>query len=157
MDYSDKARLLFLIRTAKKELENLTYSQNRVFKQPFTIKKAQSLETDQQLAEKVEAFVSRFCRFQDMLGDKLLPHWLKLLGEINGSMIDNLDKAEKFNVLASTDDWLAYRQLRNQMIHEYIEDMTVFTQAIQSANTIVPILEAVLLNVLKDIEKRKWL
>ena len=44
--------------------------------------------------ERVEAFVSRFGRLQDTLGDKLLPLYLQALGERRGATIDNLDRAE---------------------------------------------------------------
>ncbi len=80
---------------------------------------------------------------QDTLGDKLLPVWLKLLGEPLGAVVDNLDKAEKLGILTSADDWLEYRQLRNQMVHEYIEDMTILAQALQTANQKVAFFEAV--------------
>jgi len=38
---------------------------------------AQDLENNIELAERVEAFVARFGRLQDTLGDKLLPTLLK--------------------------------------------------------------------------------
>ena len=40
---------------------------------------------------KVEAFVSRFCRLQDTLGDKLLPALLKALGEPDRALLINLE------------------------------------------------------------------
>jgi len=150
-------RLAFLMRVVKKELKYLNYSQSQVFDQPFTSQRASLLERDPVLAEKVEAFTSRFCRLQDTLGDKLIPVWLTLLGEPLGAVIDNLDKAEKLGILPSADDWLEYRQLRNQMVHEYIEDMTILAQALQAANQKVTFFEDVAKRLWADIEKRGWI
>jgi class 3 adenylate cyclase len=47
------------------------------------------------------AFVSRFGRLQDTVGDKLLPALLSALAEPVGPAIDNLDKAEKLGLLES--------------------------------------------------------
>jgi len=127
-------RLAFLQRVVTKEIKHLNYSSMQVFKEPLTIERVASLATDEDLAEKVEAFTSRFSRLQDTVGDKLLPAWLNALGEQTGAAIDNLDKAEKLGVLASADQWLEIRQLRNQMIHEYIEAIEVLTNALQAAH-----------------------
>ena len=126
-------RLDFLQRVVTKEIKHLEYSSMQVFKEPLTVDRVASLTTDEDLAEKVEAFTSRFSRLQDTVGDKLLPVWLSALGEQTGAVIDNLDKAEKLGVLASADLWLEIRQLRNQMIHEYIESIEVLTNALQTA------------------------
>jgi len=102
-------RLAFLQRVVTKEIKHLNYSSMQVFKEPLTIERVASLATDEDLAEKVEAFTSRFSRLQDTVGDKLLPAWLNALGEQTGAAIDNLDKAEKLGVLASADQWLEIR------------------------------------------------
>jgi hypothetical protein len=94
---------------------------------------AKQLNSNQELAEQLEAFVSRFCRLQDTLGDKLLPAWLDILEEKTNIAIENLDKAEKIGVLPSVELWLELRQLRNQMIHEYIEDVNLLVDALQTA------------------------
>ena len=126
-------RLRFLCRVVKKEIHHLNYSADKVFKETFTEERAKQLAIDENLAEQVEAFTSRFCRLQDTIGDKLLPAWLEALGEKKSVAIDNLDKVEKIGVLPSTEQWLEIRQLRNQMIHEYIEDLTVLADALQAA------------------------
>jgi len=128
-----RERLNFLVRVVTKEIRHLEYSTAQVFRIPFTPERAALLTTDQILAEKVEAFVSRFCRLQDTLGDKLLPVWLQCLEEKTGAVIDNLDRAEKLGVLASADKWLEIRQLRNQMIHEYIDSPLILSNAIGEA------------------------
>lgn len=79
---------------------------------------------------------------EDTVGDKLLPALLAALAEEVGPAIDNLDKAEKFGFIVSADGWMEMRRLRNQMVHEYIEDLTVLTNALASGHVFVPALVA---------------
>jgi len=59
-----------------KEIKHLNYSSLQVFKEPLTIKRVASLSTDEDMAEKVEAFTSRFSQLQNTVVDKRLPTWL---------------------------------------------------------------------------------
>ena len=63
-------RLRFLVRVADKEARHLTETTERLFDTPFTTERAESLATNPDIAERVDAFVSRFGRLQDTLGDK---------------------------------------------------------------------------------------
>ena len=110
---------------------------------------------DEALAEQLEAFTSRFCRLQDTVADKLLPAWLNALGEKTTVAIDNLDKAEKIGVLPSVLTWLEIRQLRNQMIHEYIEDLTILVDALKFSYTHLYFIIAVAEAILGNLENRE--
>ena len=147
-------RLIFLSRVVKKEINHLNFSADRVFKDTFNEERAKRLANDEDLAEQVEAFTSRFCRLQDTIGDKLLPAWLDALGEKTSVAIDNLDKAENIGVLPSVEQWLELRQLRNQMIHEYIEDLTILAGALQSAYIHLGFIVNVGESIIKDLENR---
>ena len=149
-------RLRFLGRVVQRERQHLQTTDERVFSEPFTPARAGALADNIDEAERVEAFVSRFGRLQDTLGDKLLPLYLQALGERLGAAIDNLDRAEKLDVIPSSDDWLAMRKLRNQMVHEYIEDMATLADALQAGHEFVPTLSAVVENMLTDMRARGW-
>jgi hypothetical protein len=88
-------RLQFLSRVVRKECKHLTTTDFRLFSGGFGLEEVARLENDADLAERVEAFVGRFCRLQDTLGDKFLPLLLTLLGERTSAVIDNLDRAER--------------------------------------------------------------
>jgi class 3 adenylate cyclase len=150
-------RLRFLARVVERERTHLLATDQRIFAMPFSMERAQKLDTDVELAERVEAFVARFSRLQDTLGDKLLPALLRALGEPLGAVIDNLDRAERLGWLASADEWLFVRQLRNQMIHEYIEDPAILVSALQSGHERVPMLVSASAALLREIVKRGWL
>ena len=129
-----QSRLAFLIRVVDKEVRHLDYADHQAFASPLTLETVQALEDNPELALKLEAFTSRFCRLQDTLGDKLLPALLKALGESDAALLINLDRAEKYGWLASADEWINLRQLRNKMIHEYIEDAEVLRSSLNIAH-----------------------
>ncbi|MFZ2124945.1 MAG: hypothetical protein WA012_15690 [Rhodoferax sp.] len=139
---SQTARLEFLARVTDKECQHLLDTDTRLFGKLFTIEEAKKIEMDPILAERLDAFVSRFGRLQDTVGDKLLPSLLTALAEKTGPAIDNLDRAEKLGLIESSDGWLEMRRLRNQMVHEYIEDLVVLTSALRSGHAFVSTLVA---------------
>ncbi|SFU97141.1 hypothetical protein [Halomonas korlensis] len=136
-----RERLKFLCRVVDKEVKHLDYASRRVFGGPLSYEDVEKLDAAPELAMRIEAFVSRFCRLQDTLGDKLLPELLKALGEPYSAFIINLDKAEKYGWLESAEQWVALRQLRNQMIHEYIEDSQTLFDALTTANANLDVLK----------------
>jgi len=90
------------------------------------------------------------------VGGKLLPELLDAMGENVSSMIDNLDRAERLGLLRSADDWMAVRNLRNQMVHEYMEDLTVLADALQEGHGFVAQLTSAADNMIAEIVKRGW-
>lgn len=134
MTNNHQERFVFLNRVVNKEIQHLRFSATRVFDQALDVERAATLANDEAFAERVEAFASRFCRLQDTVGDKLLPLWLQALGEKRGAVVDNLDKAEKLGMLETADRWLAIRQTRNQMFHEYIEPAQVLADELNAAH-----------------------
>lgn len=147
-------RLLFLSRVVQKEAAYLRDTDQRLFAEPFSPERIALLADKPELAERVEAFVSRFGRLQDTLGDKLLPVLLAALGEIPGAAIDNLDRAEKLGWIDSEDAWLAMRKLRNLMVHEYVEDPVVLASALHSGHAFVPALVDSVERISSEIVRR---
>lgn len=142
IDPTQEERLLFFLRIVGKELIYLQQTNSVLFAQPFTVERASQLEQNQALAEQVDAFVGRYGRLLDTLGDKFLPRLLEALGEQPRVLIDNLDKAEKLGWIESADRWMSARHLRNKMIYEYIEDHQEFVRALTEGHDFVPLLAA---------------
>lgn len=134
------ARLTFLARVTDKESRHLQDTDARLFAAPFTPASVSQISADPLLAERLDAFVARFSRLQDTLGDKLLPALLDAVGETPGTAMDNLDRAERFGWIISADRWMAMRRLRNQMVHEYIEDPVVLADALNTGHEFVTVL-----------------
>jgi len=114
-------RFLVTLDVVSREAKHLNYSYSRLYS-TGNIDQAwvKRLETDPELAERLEAFVSRFGRMQDTIADKLIPRWLLALAETPGSQIETLNKAEKLGVVESVEQWLRARKLRNVLVHEYM-------------------------------------
>ncbi|VAW47323.1 hypothetical protein MNBD_GAMMA04-548 [hydrothermal vent metagenome] len=148
-----KDRLNFLIRITLKEIKHLEYSSSQVFNETITSKNIGSLIEDPDFSESLEAFSGRFCRLQDMIGDKLLPAWLLATGELPKTVMDNLMKAEKLEMISSADEWVAIRLLRNQMVHEYIELMDVLADALNRAHQYEPKLKQFAYLLISDLKK----
>ncbi len=154
LDNGSKQRLAFLVRVVEREARHLAVTTERLFDRPFGLERAARLEEDIALAERVDAFVSRFGRLQDTLGDKLIPALLTILGERPGAAIDNLDRAERLGWIPSADRWMEIRRYRNQMIHEYIEDPVVLVDALEAGKAFVATLLSAVSAIEKEIEAR---
>jgi len=98
-------------------------------------------------AEKVEAFVSRFGRLQDQLGEKLIPRFAALLGETPKSMLDVLAYAEKMQWIENAAEFIGARKLRNLLVHEYMSDVELFLQALLAAREAATMLFATLTSI----------
>lgn len=157
LDARDLERLAFLVRVVNGERRNLKATDERLFAEPFTAQKAGLLEEDSELAERVDAFVARFSRLQDTLGDKLLPALLAAVGEERRTLVDRLDVAEKLGWIESSEEWMAIRKLRNRMVHEYIEDAEVLALALQTGHARVLTLLNAADRMLAEVRERDWL
>ena len=135
-------KLRFLAETVCAEAAHLQTTDGRLFATPMTPERAGSLRTDIDLAERTDAFVARFGRLQDTLGDKLLPVLLDWLAEPVAAAIDNLNRAERLGWIGSVEVWIEVRRLRNRMIHEYVRDPAELASALTAAHAAVPLLTA---------------
>lgn len=138
------------LEIAEREARALEASWQGLNKIELDVQQLDQLAPDATLAISVEAFAARFGRLQDHLGEKLIPRLLLLLGEATGPLLDNLNRAERLGILENALDWLAWRKLRNRLVHEYFQEAALFAQAIQQALSATP----VLLNLLKTIRQR---
>lgn len=121
-------RFRWTLDIVRKESEQLKYSWHQLFvaRDATRVAWVAALNERPDEAVELEAFVSRFSRMQDNMADKLIPRWLACLAERPASQIENLNKSERLGVLESTERWLIARKLRNQLVHEYMNDPEVF-------------------------------
>lgn len=125
---------LLALNLAKKEAAHLAYTHRTLFAQPIDLKWVRNLAQRDDLAEKIDAFVSRFGRLQDHIGEKLIPRFAALLGGTPKSLLDNLANAEKAGWLESAESFVSARKLRNLLVHEYMSEAELFLEALQAAD-----------------------
>jgi hypothetical protein len=109
-----------LLEIIDKEVIYFQQSKIRVIHSNIDIEWIEALDQNPEHSEMLDAFVARFSRLQETIGDKLLPAILKLNLESVGSQLDNLFRAEKLGWIDSADQWIELRGLRNSLVHEYM-------------------------------------
>ena len=122
-----------LIRVTAKEARYLERTADRLRARNIDLSWVESLENSDEHSEMLDAFVSRYGRLQDTLGDKLLPAMLRAGLEKAGSQLDNLLRAEKLGWIESTQVWIELRELRNRLVHEYMESADDLLDALHQA------------------------
>lgn len=147
-------RFLQTLSTVYKEGRHLLYSHERLASHEIDTGWVTRLEQDPTAAIELDAFVARFGRMQDTIGEKLLPRWLQLLAETPGSQIDVLNRAERLGVLEDAGEWIRIRRMPNLLIHEYMEDAEQFAQTIREALAAVPMLIETYHRIRHDMEGR---
>lgn len=135
-----------LLKLTEKEARHLRITTDRIKALEPDLTWVESLEINVEYGEMLDAFVSRFGRLQDTLGDKLLPALLRASLESTGSQLDNLLRAEKLGWIMSSEQWIEIRSLRNRLVHEYIDSAKDLLQALNIA------LDSV--NILIETQKR---
>jgi len=114
---------------------HLAYTHRTLFEQGIDLQWVRSLTVREDLSEKIDAFVGRFGRLQDYIGEKLIPRFAILLGESPKSMLDMLAYAERMAWLDSAEVFIGARKLRNLLVHEYMEDAELFLESLQTADS----------------------
>ena len=97
----------------------------------------------------VDCFIYRFIKLQDLMGEKLFRYFLDEIGEYRDdmSLIDILDKLERFNIVENPTDWMRYRKLRNKLTHEYPNNEEDVIEGIQIAMDAFEMTETILNNI----------
>lgn len=80
----------------------------------------QALEASRDRVRLIDQALFRFIKLQDAVGERLVPATLSALSEPyeDWPMRDRLNRLEKLGYL-DTDAWLAWREVRNRLAHEY--------------------------------------
>ncbi len=151
------------LELAKREAAHLAYTHRTLFAQTINLQWVRSLAERDDLLAKIDAFVGRFIRPQD-LGKKIIPRFAALLGESPKSLLDVPAYAEKIGWIDSSEAFVGAGELRNLLVHEYIADAELFLESLQVADGATRMLIDVVANhthehVLAELEAyvRRWL
>lgn len=117
------------------------------------------IEDDNEIIKTIDAFIFRYTKLQDFVGDKLFKRLLAAIGEYKSNMsyVDILDKLEKLEIISSSSNWIKFRQLRNQLTHEYPDDISSIISGIMLATNYFEILKNDLINIKEYIYTKKLL
>lgn len=132
-EHGDLARIA--LELAERESRHLRYTWQTLYKEPIDLTWVENLEKREDLAEKIDAFVGRFGRLQDHIGEKLLPAFARLLGEQPKSLLDVMAYAERMGWLKNAEEFIGARKLRNLLVHEYMTEAELFLEALIAAKS----------------------
>ncbi len=109
---------------------------------------------DDENVKTIDAFIYRFVKLQDYMGDKLFRELLRSVAEYkdNMSMLDVLDKLEKLEIIPNEDRWLDYREVRNKLTHEYPDNENEILEGIQISLEYFQEIRQIVLGIEKYIE-----
>lgn len=87
---------------------------------PLTAAKLATLELDQ--VAFLDMMITQFGKLQDVLGAKIFPLILDMLGEDAIAFIDKLNKLERLGYIHDVNWWMDLREIRNQVMHDCPDD-----------------------------------
>ena len=94
----------------------------------------EALDADRSRVRLVDQLLFRFTKLQDTLGERLIPMTLGILQEPFEAwpMRDRLNRLEKLGFL-DVNQWLAWREIRNRLAHEYPDQPAIRFAALLAA------------------------
>ncbi|MFZ4652350.1 MAG: hypothetical protein ACOYLV_16690 [Rubrivivax sp.] len=93
-----------------------------------------AVEDDPVLRRLTDQILYRFMKLQDAMGERLVPATLSLLAEPHEGwpMRDKIDRLERL-AFVDAQQWLAWRDLRNRLSHEYPDRPDLRWAAVEAA------------------------
>ena len=140
-EHADPARIA--LELAEREAGHLRYTYRTLYVEPIDLAWVEALAAREDLAEKIDAFVGRFGRLQDHIGEKLLPAFARLLGEQPKSLLDVMAYSERMGWVADAEEFIGARKLRNLLVHEYMTEPALFHDALITAKSATELLFSV--------------
>ncbi len=98
---------------------------------PLTVESFDGL--DENKIEHIDQFIYRFTKLQDSIGLRLFPSIYKYIEDDFSTrpFLDILKRLEKLNVISDENNWQFFRNLRNNLAHDYPESIE---QTIETLN-----------------------
>lgn len=151
-EHVDRARIA--LDLAQRESAHLRYTYDTLYAEAIDRTWVEDLAVRQDLAEKIDAFVARFGRLQDHIGDKLLPAFSKMLGGQPKALVDVVVFAERQGWVSSAEEFIGARKLRNLLVHEYMSEPDLFLEALLAAKPATELLFQTVLNIEHEASTR---
>ena len=141
------------LRNDMKDVETAVKNLNMSFEKCKKIGLKQNYNFEEQ--ESFDSFTSKFSRTSDIYSQKILKTIFLLLRENPKSFIDRSNLAEKLEIIPSADDLIAIRDIRNEIVHEYIveELPRIYKEIFSNYNKLIMAID----KTREFVNKRNWL
>ncbi len=125
-----EASLAHHMATATLHAKRLQYAVKKVHKKYPSIPGFLT-DLDDKDIEPFDMMNIRFIKLQDLIGSKIFTEILEIRGEEAITLIDKLNKLDKFGYLDDVNWWENLRKLRNRLTHEYQDDDALVAKTIK--------------------------
>lgn len=132
-EYADSVRIA--LDLAERESAHLRYTYRTLYAEPIDLAWVKALAKREDQAEKIDAFIGRFGRLQDHIGEKLLPAFARLLGGQPKTLLDVVAYSERMGWVENAEEFIGARKLRNLLVHEYMTEPELFHEALITAKS----------------------
>ncbi len=111
---------------------------------------------DPGIIKTIDAFIYRFIKIQDRMGDKLFPAYLQLLQEYKDNMplLDVLNDLERLGAIDSAEEWIEFRKLRNNLTHDYPGNEEEIIEALEASVQAYQKMKSVYNKIKEDVKSR---
>ena len=108
--------------------------------------------------DKFEVLCSRFSRGIDLLVRKVFRCIDDVEFETQGTLIDTVNRAHKRNLFSNLDEIKLIKDLRNEIVHEYVESdlPDLFEEVLENTPKLIKIIEATIQYVEDRYGKSIW-
>ena len=149
-----KSNLLESQKHLKRVKDAFSELQNK-FELPIKKSKYDQILNDLQILAFCDQIIYRFSKLQDVMGAKLFKSFLLFQGEnVDKPFLDILNELEKMDII-DVDNWFELRDLRNEIAHEYGDDMQNNLQIINEIFQSLDKIETILKKIEKVVEEKK--
>jgi hypothetical protein len=148
-------RLTTSLQKCRIHIQRLQYAigqTERLF--PLDRERYQNLD-DAQIGN-IDQLVFRFTKLQDELGTNTFRYLLISLQEdiLEKSFRDILNRLEQLKIIDSSDIWLALRELRNDLAHEYPMMLEETIEKLNHLFVQLPILESIFITIEQMVKQQ---
>lgn len=122
-----------IIDECNKHISRMNYAYEKVNPlAPFSKEQIEKL-SNEDIAH-IDQLIYRFTKLQDAIGQKLFKSVLQSLDEqvFNKAAIDIFNRLEQLGIIEDYEKWKELRELRNELAHEYEEDLNETAEKLNS-------------------------
>ncbi len=145
-----RTRIEQVLNECSKHIERLEFAKEKMKSTfPLTARKYENLKNEQVVY--IDQYLFRFAKLQDAIGQKLMKALLEFTGESaqSKSFRDLFERLEQIGVIKDFDKWNSLRELRNELAHEYADEIS---ENVNKLNTIYK-MDKALIKYFNQIEK----
>lgn len=130
------------IKECNSHIEKLIRSK-RLLSEFFPLEPDKFKNLDEEQIEHLDQFIYRFTRLQDSMGKRFLPSLISYIDNDFSpkSFLDILARLEQLGIIENDTDWQFFRNLRNNLAHDYPDNIKIMTETLNLLFEELPRLE----------------